>query len=194
VADKTSKGLANRERHARRGIVFWPRTRSQGFMVHDHGILIGASTASSGAKAQMYSWAAGRNGLASNGRDDSGVRGEFRSYLEMKRPAARVTVGPDCYLKGLNRSRMYGAKVRPYVSVRLVQTALNKIYGGKDLKVDGIMGPLTLAQYNRFRREEFGAAGARGSIGVTSVKRLFARAGMRVNVWDKGPRAGGVIL
>lgn len=193
VADKTSKGSANRKRHARRGIVFWPRTRSQGFSVHDHGTLMWASTASPGLKAQMYSWRNGRNGLASNGRDDSGVRGAYRHYLDWKRPA-RVTVGPDCYLKGVNISRRYGSQVRPYVSVRLIQTALNKINGGKNLQVDGVMGPLTLRAYNTFRRDEFGPDAGAGSIGVQSVKRLFSKAGMKVNVWDKGPRSGGVIL
>lgn len=190
TADKQSRGTTDRQRSARRGIVWWPRTKAQGFPVHDHGVMMWANTAAPSLKAQMFMFVHGYNGLIGNHKDDSGVRNQFRHYLDWRQ--AMQVVPPNCYIDGVEKSRMYGKSVRPYNSVRLMQTALNKIYD-THLLVDGVLGKATLAQFNKFRLAAFGAAGATGSIGAISLKLLFIKAGMKVNVWDKQDTEGGKI-
>jgi hypothetical protein len=97
---------------------------------------------------------------------------------------------PSCYLDGVNKSRKYGNKVRAYYSVKLMQKALNTIYAGTPLKVDGVYGPATTKLFNRWRRANF-TSGTTGSVGKTSAKLLFKRAGMKVNVRAE---AGGKVL
>jgi hypothetical protein len=203
VGDKRARDLANRKRYARRGIVVCRRTPAQRFSLHDHMWLHGAITAAAGLLAQMYEWANGGDGLVGNRPDDSGVRGDFRNYNEWRkslskppapkpaaRPAAKPAVKPvikakpACYLDGVNKSKKYGSKVRSYYSVKLMQNALNKIYAGTPLKVDGIFGPKTVALFDRWRVANFGP-GSRGNVTPRSSKLLFRRAKMNVNVYAK---------
>lgn len=51
------------------GFAAWIRNSNDGMPVHLHGIAIGCTTASSGAKSQVRSYFNHRNGLASNGPD-----------------------------------------------------------------------------------------------------------------------------
>jgi hypothetical protein len=201
VSDTQSRGLTSRKRAASRGIVGWPRTRRQGFMVHDHNMLMWATTAPWGLKAQMYAYRNGRNGLASNGRDDSGTRGSYRHFLDWQKAKKaadaknnKPKVTPNASLAAIEYSRKYGDKARSYTSVKLMQNALNKIYTGTPLKADGILGPKTLALFNKWRKANFGADAAKGSIGAVSIKLLFKRANMKVNVWNMDKAKGGKIL
>jgi hypothetical protein len=201
VMDRKERGLSNRQSYARRGIVGWHRTRKQGFMDHNHAILMWSKTAAPGLKAQMYAFRNGKNGLAGNGRDDSGVRTVYRHYLDWqktkntasKKPVQKKTSPPPvAYLTAIETSRRYGKKVRPYYSVKLLQRALNRVYAGTPLKEDGIFGPATATLYNRWRRAQFGAGPqSAGKVGAQGLKLLFKRAKLRANVMDKG---GGRIL
>src|SRR6185312_13329339 len=110
------------------------------FMDHDHNMLMWDSKAAPGLKAQMYAWRNGRNGLAGNGPDNSGVRSDYRHYLDWraslkpkppkpgKPPKPKPKPLPVAYIDGIEKSRKYGFKVRPYYSVKLLQRALNRIY------------------------------------------------------------------
>ena len=208
TGDCKSRGLKVRQIRAQRGIASLPRTRDQGFVEHDHFILIGARTASKALKAQMIAWCTyGRNALANNGKDDSGVRGQFNTYVKWRaevkaaalkraadkkaadtkaatkaeQDADKASIDPVCSIKGVNNSIKYGVKVRPYNSVKLIQKALNKLYKNNVLKVDGIAGPATLGLFNRFRRAKFGNK-KYGGAGTNSLRLLFKLAGMNVKV------------
>lgn len=185
VSDKREKGLGNRQSMARRGVVGWHRTRRQGFMEHDHNLLMWAKTASPQLKAQMYAFRNGRNGLAGNGRDDSGVRGQYQHFLDWQKSKnkAQPKPGPQASVVGINKSRQYGNKVRPYYSVKLLQHALNVIYKGRPIKEDGVFGPATASLYNRFRVSQFGKGPQSvGTVGAQGLKLLFKKANMKVNV------------
>lgn len=182
AGDRQSKGLDVRKRVARRGIVGWARTRAQGFMPHDHDMLFGDKNASPALKAQMYAWQANQNGLANRRRDDSGVRSSFKSYPAWKK--SLQVVAPNCHVKAVNKSKEFGNTVRPYVSVKLVQTALNKIYVDDPLIVDGVFGPVTSALYDLFRAANF-KDGVTGTIGAESLTLLFNLAQMKVNIIDE---------
>jgi hypothetical protein len=181
VGDGQSLGVSHRKAQSKCGVVSWPRTRAQGFSIHDHFLLVGASTAHSTLKAQMYAWLKNQNGLARKGRDDSGVRSTFRSYPAWR--ASLKAVVPDAYLDGINKSRQFGADVRYYNSVKLVQKALNELYKDFPLLVDGIYGPATTKLYDKWRAEMFGEGPqSTGEVGAVGLKLLFSRANMRVNV------------
>lgn len=178
--DKQSRGLEERKAFARQGVVFLPRTPEQGFSYHDHGWMHGADTAAPALKAQMIDWGVNdRNGLARRGADDSGVRDVFRSYPEARKAA--TVVAPNFYLDGANKSLKFGSKVRPYASVKLMQTALNRIPGGKTLAVDGVAGPLTSKEFNAWRASRFEGV-THGPVGARSAKLLFKDADMKINV------------
>jgi len=55
---------------AKLGLVAWYRTTAQGFDPHIHAVDAGNPTLAQGAKNQVAAFHNGRNGLASNGRDD----------------------------------------------------------------------------------------------------------------------------
>lgn len=188
TGDGKSLGLAFRKKQSTVGVVPWPRTRAQGFTIHDHFLLLGASTAHATLKAQMWAWLANQNGLARKGRDDSGVRSTFRIYPAWRKSLAPTT--PDVFLDGINHSRTYGSKVRAYNSVKLIQKALNKVFKESPLLVDGIYGPATTALYDKFRAANF-KTGTVGEVGAQSLKLLFKLADMKVNVRAK---SGGPVL
>lgn len=84
------------------GFAAWKRTPSQGpWPTHVHAVLIGNQSAAASARRQVDSYRAGRNGLASNGRDD-GPRVTVRTFRYQERlyaPGRRVLklgrFGPD---------------------------------------------------------------------------------------------------
>ena len=190
VGDGESLGLGHRKKQSTYGLVSWPRTRAQGFTVHDHFFLLGASTAHATLKAQMYAWIKNLNGLARPRRDDSGVRSTFRTYQAWRESLRAVT--PDAYLDGIEKSRKFGPDVRYYNSVKLVQKALNQLYKDNPLLVDGIYGPATTKLYDTWRAAMFGdGPQSTGEVGAVGLKLLFSRAGMKVNV---RATSGGPVL
>lgn len=116
------------------GFVAWYRTKAQGFDPHIHAIDYGNPKLHSSAKHQVNEWAAGRNGLASGGKDDG----------------ARVTVPkrvpPEPNAKVLRAAQINAALLSPVkkslAQVKVLQILLQQV-GLYSAAVDGKAGPVT---------------------------------------------------
>jgi hypothetical protein len=127
------------------GFAIWKREEWQGpWADHIHGIAIGDPELSSGARGQVASYYAGRNGLA-NGAKDDGPR--INPIPVWPVPVSRNVSQLIAWYQFTTPLK----KVKSTTAVKRIQWVLRK--KGYNVGVDGVAGPQTRAAYKKWERD-----------------------------------------
>jgi hypothetical protein len=125
------------------GFAIWKREEWQGpWADHIHGIALGDTEASWGAKNQMTDYLMGRNGLKGHAKDDGPRLKEIKQWpVPVSRGVSQFAV----WFQFRNPRPKYN------LGVKRVQWVLRK--KGYDVAVDGVAGKQTRAAYKAFERD-----------------------------------------